>query len=297
MIASAEARSSFFTVNAPRNVRRDPYDPSTGAPVNPGEIGEAGKGYIAYFTGSIGWKRFSPAFRVEVVVHEFIHVYQTHILGLQGSGVPAWMMEGAAEYLAGDALIGRGLVNRSDVETYRYWTIDDAPLAELEQYEQHGQFLDADARVYGLAYLGMAWLAREAGVEAIGDFFDRVGNGAEWEAAFEDAFDVGPAAFYRAFEEERVDFIQPADPPDVYDEIEPVDSTSRVRIRDFPDTIAPGEQLVMLARSEPHARCIAYLWGESLDLAHETAADSGGDIDLLEDGAGSTVERELGRLL
>jgi hypothetical protein len=251
---------------------------ATGAPANPGEIGEAGNGYIAYFTGAMGWKRFSPAFRVEVVVHEFVHVYQTHILGPESSDVPLWMIEGTAEYLASDALISRGLINPVDAEAYRYWTIAEAGLDELADYEPQGVFRQADARVYGLAYLGMAWLAREHGVASIGAFFEDVGDGAEWETAFKEAFGITPRGFYRAFEEERADYIQPVDPPDVYAEIAPLESASSVRITDRPDMIAPGEQLVLLARSEPHARCIAYLWGESLDLAHETTADAGADL-------------------
>jgi hypothetical protein len=251
---------------------------ATAAPANLGEVAEASDGFIAYFTRSSGWYRSSPAYRLEVVVHEFVHVYQIDELGRHQTGAPAWMMEGTAEFLASDALISRGLLDPGDAEHYRYWTIADAPLDELADYEQHTLFRQADARVYGLAYLGMAWLAEESGTASIGAFFELVGNGADWDDAFEEAFSLTPRAFYRAFEAERGEFLHPSEPPDVYAELEPVDSASPARITSLPETIVPGEQLVMLARSEPHARCIAYLWGESLDLAHETTADAGADL-------------------
>ena len=251
---------------------------ATAAPASLGEIAEASDGYIAYFTRSAGWYRYSPAYRLDVVVHEFVHVYQTDELGRHQNGAPAWMMEGTAEFLASDALASRGLIDAGDADLYRYWTIADAPLDELADYEQQTMFRQADARVYGLAYLGMDWLARESGVAAIGAFFELVGNGVDWDDAFEEAFGLTPRAFYRAFERERDDFLQPAEPPDAYAEIEPVDSASPVRITSLPEAIAPGAQLVVLARAEPHARCIAYLWGDTLDLAHETTSDAGADL-------------------
>jgi hypothetical protein len=251
---------------------------SSGAPLNPGEIAEARNGYIAYFTESMGWTRSSPTFRIEVVIHEFVHVYQTEALGRSSSPVPAWMMEGSAEYLAAEALISRGLLEREDADAYRYWSIADVSLDPLAEYETVGAFRQADARVYGLAYLGVDALIEAAGTEAIGAFFADVGSGNDWAAAFEAAFAVTPGDFYRTFEQGRRDFPEPANPPAVYADVDPTESASPVRITDASGFVAPGEQLLVQARSEPNARCTAYLWGESLDLAHETTADGAANL-------------------
>jgi len=45
-----------------------------------------------------------------------------------------------------------------------------------------------------------------------------------------------------------------------------------------PASVAPGDQLVITARSEPNARCIFYLTGTSLDLVRETTVDGSGDF-------------------
>jgi hypothetical protein len=215
---------------------------------------------------------------VEVAVHEFIHVYQRAILEHQASAVPLWIVEGSAEFLASDALVKRGIITQNDADTYRYWAISEAELNELSSYESQGAFRQADPRVYALSYLGVARIARDRGAAAIGNFFEAVSDGADWEDAFSDWFGISPPEFYLAFENERAGFARPDAPPDPFAEVDPVERRASVRLTDFSEMALPGDQILVTGRTEPHVRCIAYLWGQSLDLAHETTADAGGSL-------------------
>jgi hypothetical protein len=251
---------------------------ATSSPVEPGLIAEATDGFIAYFTRSIGWAHSAPVYRLEVVIHEFIHVYQGELLAVTDHAIPAWIIEGTAEYLSSDALVERGLLDQADADDYRLWAMVGAPLDDLATYESFAAFQRADPRVYAVSYLGVAALVRDHGVGRIGAFYDLVRDGSTWEAAFEDAFEITPAAFYRRFERDRADFAAPDALPPVYDTIDPVESASPVEITDLMERVAPGEQFLMLARSEPNARCIAYLWGPYLDLVHETTVDGASNL-------------------
>jgi hypothetical protein len=251
---------------------------ASSAPTSFNEVAEASDGYITFFTRSAGWYLSSPAYRVEVAVHEFIHVYQRAVLQLQASAVPLWIVEGSAEFLASDALVKRGIITQEEADTYRYWAISEAELNELSSYESQGAFRQADPRVYALSYLGVARIARDRGAAALGDFFEAVSDGADWEDAFSDWFGVSSSSFYNDFENERAGFARPDAPPDPFAEIDPVERRASVEVTDVSRMVLPGDQMLVSGRSDPNVRCISYLWGQALDLAHETTADAGGSI-------------------
>jgi len=109
---------------------------ATGAPLNAAEVGESSKGSITIYTRSSGWRNQPPFSRIGVVAHEYVHVIQNQLLLSNMNSVPAWMIEGAAEYLASDALVSAGLVDRSTEDDEHLWLLAAEPgIGPLANYE------------------------------------------------------------------------------------------------------------------------------------------------------------------
>jgi hypothetical protein len=250
---------------------------ATGAPLNAAEVGESSKGSITIYTRSSGWRNQPPFSRIGVVAHEYVHVIQNQLLLSNMNSVPAWMIEGAAEYLASDALVSAGLVDRSTEDDEHLWLLAAEPgLGPLANYESVTAYQQESAAVYGLAYLGIRALAAEHGAESITQFFLGVVPSNNWEVAFQTEFDVDPASFYASFEAERAGYLLPTNPPLAYSDVDGQELDAPIQNLDVPASVAPGDQLVITARSEPNARCIFYLTGTSLDLVRETTVDGSG---------------------
>jgi hypothetical protein len=193
--------------------------------------------------------------------------------------VPAWIIEGSAEYLSTDALVTHGLVSRIDADAYRSWTLADGPeLRSLDEYESIPAYQQESANVYGLSYFGMEYLANEHGVQSIADFFALAGQGERWQDAFASAFGIEPASFYAAFAESREELILPTSPPPAYAELDPQELDASMSAIQLPASVLTGDQLIVTAQSEPNARCIFFLSGDSLDLTHETTVDGAGNL-------------------
>lgn len=255
---------------------------ATGAPLNPSEVGESSMSSITIFTRSAGWRNQPSFSRIGVVAHEYVHVIQNQLLQSDMDSVPAWMIEGAAEYLASDALVSAGLVDRSTADNEHLWLLAAEPdLGPLADYESVAAYQQESAAVYGLAYLGIRALAAEHGVESVTQFFLSVVPGNDWEDAFQVAFDEDPASFYAAFEAERAGYLLPTKPPLAYSDVDSQELDAPIRNLDVPASVAPGDQLIITAQSEPNARCIFYLTGASLDLVRETTVDGSGHFVVL----------------
>src|SRR5687767_14384791 len=122
--------STLSEVSAPLVINVRSTDDSTGG----GAVAFYGGNYIVVFTGSPGWVALSPFDRVHVVVHEYIHAWQHQSLGEDEHALPAWFIEGMAEYLSYDAISRRGLVRPQAVRDYHAWSVQSAPdLAGLEE--------------------------------------------------------------------------------------------------------------------------------------------------------------------
>ena len=255
---------------------------ASGAPLDPSEIGESSLGSITIYTRSPGWRNQPPFSRLGVVVHEYVHVVQHQLLKDGGASVPAWMIEGSAEYFAGDALVRDGLIGRSTVDDEELWLLGQGPgLGPLTDYESITAYQQESAAVYGLAYLGIKSLVGQRGAKSVSTFFVLAGASNDWESAFRIAFGEEPADFYASFESERAGFLLPANPPLAYSDIDGQELEAPIRNLDIPATIAPGDQLIVTAQSEPNARCIFYLTGTSLDLVRETTVDGSGHFVVL----------------
>ena len=252
---------------------------ATGAPANPSEVGASMMNSIIIYTKSHGWYAAPPFSRIGTVIHEYIHVYQHNELEHGTAFVPAWMIEGTAEYFSTDALIGHGLVDRADADLYNLWALSQTPaLGNLDEYESIQAYQQESASVYALSFLGMQYLAREGGLQSIADFFALVGEGDAWEDAFSSAFGVDPARFYADFAAERDEFIFAANPPRAYADLDPQEIAASTRDIQAPASISAGALLIVTAHSEPNARCIFYVSGDSIDLSEETTVDGSGNL-------------------
>ena len=76
-----------------------------------GAVAFYGGNYIVVFTGSPGWAMLAPFDRVHVIVHEYLHAWQDAAMRSGESDLPAWLIEGSAEYLSYDAVARLGLVD------------------------------------------------------------------------------------------------------------------------------------------------------------------------------------------
>src|SRR6478609_6195753 len=229
---------------------------STGAPGNQSEVGASMMDSIVIYTKSHGWYAAPPFSRIGTVIHEYVHVYQHNTLKDGTTLVPAWMIEGTAEYFSTDALIGHGLVSREDADLYNSWSLSQAPeLKNLDDYESIQAYKQESASVYALSYFGMQLLARDHGLQSIADFFTFAGEGDAWEDAFSSAFGVDPAQFYADFAAARDEFILATNPPRAYADLDPQEIAASTRDIHAPTSTSAGGLLIVTAQSEPNARC------------------------------------------
>jgi hypothetical protein len=252
---------------------------STGAPGNQSEVAASTMDSIVIYTKSHGWYAAPPFSRIGTVIHEYVHVYQHNALKDGTTLVPAWMIEGTAEYFSTDALIGHGLVSRGDADLYNLWALSQTPeLGNLDEYESIQAYQQESASVYALSFFGMQYLANEHGLQSIADFFARAGEGYTWEDAFSSAFGVEPADFYAEFAAARDGFILATNPPRAYAELDPQEIAASTRAIKAPTAISAGALVIVTAQSEPNARCIFYFSGDSIDLSEETTVDGSGNL-------------------
>ena len=116
------------------------------------------------------------------------------------------MTEGAAVY--GEALhraiVEQGLTASEGLDYRRRWEAarvlisgDDSPLASFETVDS------AERLHYRLGFLAADWLAEDAGVAALAEYYKQLPESDSWQEAFEEAFGTSVADFYETFETYR----------------------------------------------------------------------------------------------
>ena len=155
---------------------------------------------IEVYAGGSSWDRI-PRLQVPVIMlHEWYHVVQYSFLECdpprchaQVRPIPAWLIEGSAEYAAAQAaqderLIFYSFIRRSELA--RAVQVD-TPLQSLREART-----SAD---YGLSFAAVELLVGTEGTRPLQEFWEAAGSSGRWEAAFPDAFGTTPARFYRTF--------------------------------------------------------------------------------------------------
>lgn len=248
-------------------------------PTNPGLVGFSGGDFIVIYTGSSGWINASPFNRIHVVVHEYLHVYQHDLTGFGDDLLPAWLIEGTADYLAYDAVAEIGLIAPRAVRDYQAWAVAEGPdLSELAAYESLPAFQDAAGPVYNLSYLAVQFLLADLAPEALGRYFAAINDGFDWQPAFVRTFGRDMQSFYTAFDEWRHELLPPAVIPRAFRSVRASDEGAPVEITALAESVATGQQITLLAQTTPGGSCKLRLRmaDKKPALTHRTTADATG---------------------
>lgn len=150
---------------------------------------------ITFHTLTPVWLAKDAAQRRRIAGHEYFHLIQFEA-GWLG---PAWLFEGAAEYMSFLPLINDG-------------TIDSAGLQQLQEaiaasvglgLDELAQDFGSAETHYSLGALAVESLVGASGPAALARYMDLLEEGARWPEAFSSAFGVELESFYRAFASER----------------------------------------------------------------------------------------------
>ena len=155
---------------------------------------------IDVYAGSSAWERIPRSQIPVLMLHEWYHVLQYSFLHCGAPRcapldrpVPAWLIEGGAEYAAAQAAQDERVIFYSFIRRYELARAAqvDTPLQRLDEIRS-----GAD---YGLSFVAVELLVDGSNPGALLEFWEDAGSRGRWEAAFPDAFGITPARFYRAF--------------------------------------------------------------------------------------------------
>jgi hypothetical protein len=218
---------------------------------------------------------------VHVVVHEYIHSYQYFASDGESNRLPAWFIEGMADYLAYDAVSRLGVVRTRDVHDFHAWAVSLTPeLPALRRLEESDEFYNEYGPTYSLAYLAIEELLGDRDPAELDRLLRLVGSGERWDDAFTEIFDQDVERFYRSFEETRESLIAPTDSPEPFEYVAPKQLESRVSIVSTSEPIEVGGQLTVIARAEAGAICRARIRGKETGeaVSGSTFADASGRV-------------------
>lgn len=155
---------------------------------------------IDVYAGGAAWDR-TPRSQVPLIMlHEWYHVVQYSFLDCdpprcheQARPIPAWLLEGSAEFAAAEAAQDERIIFYSFIRRYELLRAAqvDTPLERIDEART-----GAD---YGLAFVAVERLVEDTGSGALLDFWKEAGATGRWERAFPDAFGTTPPRFYRSF--------------------------------------------------------------------------------------------------
>lgn len=253
---------------------------STEHPDSPYILASAGGNDLIVFTGSPMWEPLSPVLRMQVVIHEYIHVYQRDMLGYGYDVSPMWFIEGMAEYVSFNALEDLGLIDPQAVDDFQSWAIVfGGGTPDLDELEEISDFQEAEGPVYNLAHLAVAQLLDDEPSARLAEYLGEIDDGAEWRDAFPDAFDMDLDDFYNEFDGWMADeMIAPTRIPTVFREVVGRDREAAVTILSGPEQTKRGDQAIVVAETERGSNCRFDLRDENGDrvASLRTVADRTG---------------------
>jgi hypothetical protein len=212
---------------------------------------------VTFATDHPVWTGSSPLWRVKAPVHESFHVLEYEWTKGRDWG-PIWLIEGSAELVAWTAVSAKGLV--ADGLMHDRWiqgtqngAVSGVP---LDQMESPNMPQDVRCCLYGVAPLAVEQLVAGPGLRSLRTYFEAIGDGASWQAAFERAFGQTPESFYTTFETVRWQLV-----PAGYD-LTPVrfpfdvgDGAAEAAVVSVSSPIKRGEQAMVIAATAPGIPC------------------------------------------
>lgn len=188
----------------------------------PGVTGESGliEGRPAIYFATAYWAQASRAARLRNMVHEYFHTLQNE-LAFNGNlsrwreaattprdkmraTDPRWLNEGSAEFIAAKAVDWKELAPYQDRRAVWITNVKNAQdrMDPLSSMELGSGFILPGLPTYSLGALATEFLTRNSGPRTLAVYYEAAGR-ARWEQAFQAAFGMSPADFYREFEEYR----------------------------------------------------------------------------------------------
>ncbi|MFN0095313.1 MAG: hypothetical protein ACKVVT_11145 [Dehalococcoidia bacterium] len=156
----------------------------------------ASLGRLCIDLSAAGWSTVPEFFRRKVVVHEHVHNLQAEV-GCFAPRAPLWFTEGAAEYLAFEAVIAAGLVTRAGVESNDRTTVRGrTSVAGLADYETRSQI--AQEPTFSLFRQAAKLLVERSGVGSLLELCAQSVT-ADWKTAFARIYNRSVDQFYVDF--------------------------------------------------------------------------------------------------
>lgn len=152
----------------------------------------------------------SPGLWLRVVAHEYFHVLQYSRAKTKPEPIsvsippdqikpigPVWLTEGGANYAAAKVLAKYELFKYDDARVQSVKAVMNAP-ASLSSAET---FVGAAKTAgYNNGFLATEFLTKQYGEKSILRFYEGIGEGLTWQAAFQKAFSISIVEFYRTYD-------------------------------------------------------------------------------------------------
>ena len=167
----------------------------------------AGPRKIWVYVGSAGW---SPRDDVgaQILVHEAFHVLQMELAGAQAVSAgfdavpaagPVWLEEGTATYVAYKALAALSLVRFEEFRAHWISRVRQTTSPLRLRETRRGLFIEP----YQISTLAVDFLVGTRSDARIVAYYEAIGRGEPWQAAFAAVFGKSVDTFYAEFEAYR----------------------------------------------------------------------------------------------
>lgn len=143
-----------------------------------------------FYLGNAKWSEGDYYYKSYLIAHELFHNFQWDIGDSKAFLIPAWFMEGAADYAAFNFLAARGDFEYEDQLLYSKAQMSKARL---------GDFVTVHQSEYALAFVAVDFLLRDRGMKALAAFYARLPT-MEWRDSFHATFGLSVDSFIDEFE-------------------------------------------------------------------------------------------------
>lgn len=228
------------------------------------------------FTGSLAWISRSDLERVKGIFHEYAHFYLDP--APHPKKRPVWLEEGLAELLAWRLLDELDLVDHSEIVAYHAAHVSIWPTGSELCSITPRSISGVD---YPLVHLGAAVLLEDRSLAAIVEYRDAMADGVAHDEAFASAFGRTERE-HCAHVDRAIEALPPAVsmPNDLFLSETPIEGTFAEFV-DTPQTVGPGDLLIVKVRTDASAECVLSLHASrSPDpvLTRHSRADGEGDV-------------------
>jgi hypothetical protein len=241
---------------------------------------------------------YPPLIRTFFLVHEYFHLWQQDAAG-DGRNVdspipasslgPAWLLEGSADYIGLIALLETGIVSPEEINEFTVQMVNGAHnegppmLPELQELVAREDMIVPEAAccTYPLSELAIKLLVGDEGPDAVAAYYQALSESSlPWKTVFADSFGITIDDFYAQFEAQRPTLMQPTglDVTQLLNTPYFNDVPTDIRLGGAPETIVPGDQVVLYAWGGDGSTCVMTVRDETAQefTTYPTYADTYG---------------------